>query len=148
MNYKKERSSVLCRIGSSKMISTRTAASMFVLCCLVAVHLSSETEAVVGIGGRDKAPSPSPFLDIYIVWTERTGRSYHLSILASVLGSKNAARRAFVYEFSHNSAFAAKLTRKQASIMSKHPNVAQVTPPHIYYPMKGELGRINPETGN
>ncbi|KAL6503815.1 hypothetical protein OROGR_025738 [Orobanche gracilis] len=71
---------------------------------------------------------------VHIVYTERPEEGqepeqYHIKTLASVCGSEDAARKAFLYSYSHAaSGFAAKLTSDQVSQLSKQAGVLSVVP--------------------
>ncbi|XXG76257.1 hypothetical protein AAC387_Pa08g0642 [Persea americana] len=57
----------------------------------------------------------------------------HHSMLAAVLGSKEAAADALLYSYKHGiSGFAAKLTESQAEIVAGLPDVIAVVPNHLY----------------
>ncbi|KAH7685417.1 Tripeptidyl-peptidase II protein [Dioscorea alata] len=80
---------------------------------------------------------------VHIVYVEQppegeVPEDYHVRMLASVLGSEDAAKEALVYSYSHAaSGFSAKLTPKQVEEMSNKPGVLQVVPSrtlHLHSP--------------
>ncbi|KAM0946290.1 putative peptidase S8 propeptide/proteinase inhibitor I9 [Dioscorea sansibarensis] len=83
---------------------------------------------------------------VHIVYVEQppegeAAENYHVRMLASVVGSEDAAKEALVYSYSHAaSGFSAKLTTKQVEEMSNKPGVLQVVPSrtlHLHSPTAG-----------
>ncbi|GAB2291186.1 hypothetical protein Dimus_025445 [Dionaea muscipula] len=139
------------------MDSVRSWVSVLVLCWLVAAHLSSATMLVEGRWGRrgggnsvlltSSSSSSSPDRAVYIAFTIKSGKSYYVGILSSILGSKEASERALVYSYSDEfHAFAAKLTPGQASLLSKHPEILQVIPSKMRH-LDGDSLK-DPDLGN
>ncbi|XP_019464295.1 PREDICTED: subtilisin-like protease SBT3.9 isoform X1 [Lupinus angustifolius] len=71
---------------------------------------------------------------VYIVYTgdkiyqnPETAKKYHLKMLSSLLGSKEAAKNSILYSYKHGfSGFAARLTKSQAEEIEKFPEVVSV----------------------
>ncbi|MQL72793.1 hypothetical protein Taro_005096 [Colocasia esculenta] len=98
------------------------------LCCCVALVLSGMAKMV---GAAASAPQEEAA--VQIVYTERPEgvdpEDYHVRILASVLGSDEAAKEALIYSYkTAASGFSAKLTPQQVAEISKQPGVLQVLP--------------------
>ncbi|KAI8531174.1 hypothetical protein RHMOL_Rhmol11G0116700 [Rhododendron molle] len=118
---------------------------------------------VVGFGDWDRAgdqtchamadtsnPLPSSASEeatVHIIYTQKPSDqdpdSFHISTLASVLGSEEAAKEAMLYSYKHAaSGFSAKLTPEQVSQMSKLPGVLQVVPSRTVQLHSG-TGKLN-----
>ncbi|KAK6938526.1 Peptidase S8 propeptide/proteinase inhibitor I9 [Dillenia turbinata] len=70
---------------------------------------------------------------VHIVYTEKpegaVPETHHTSLLASVLGSEEAAKEALIYVYKNAATgFSAKLTPEQVSELSKQPGVLQIVP--------------------
>ncbi|KAG5524900.1 hypothetical protein RHGRI_031543 [Rhododendron griersonianum] len=81
--------------------------------------------------------SASEEATVHIIYTQKPSDqdpdSFHISTLASVLGSEEAAKEAMLYSYKHAaSGFSAKLTPEQVSQMSKLPGVLQVVPSRTF----------------
>jgi hypothetical protein len=77
--------------------------------------------------------------DVHIVHVERSeqhandAENYHLDILASVVGSKEAAQEAMLYSYNQAmNGFSAKLTPEQVKALQEKPEVIQVTPNRVH----------------
>ncbi|OAY71100.1 Subtilisin-like protease SBT3.3 [Ananas comosus] len=66
---------------------------------------------------------------------------FHISTLASVLGSKEAAKDAMIYHYTLSaSGFAARLTPKQVEELKKQPGVLHVIPSRTYHLLGSSKG--------
>ncbi|XP_010551747.1 PREDICTED: subtilisin-like protease SBT3.17 [Tarenaya hassleriana] len=117
-------------MGFSSLIAGRSSKTSVLIAIGFALILNGALSSAAGTGEISK---------IHIVYLgarqhedpELVTASHH-TILESVFGSKDAARKSMIYSYRHGfSGFAAKLNSSQVKALSAHPDVVHVAPNRI-----------------
>ncbi|PWZ14298.1 Subtilisin-like protease SBT3.1 [Zea mays] len=118
------------------MTTTRLCAALTTF--LPLLLLSSAAVSLANAAGREsedgRGQQAATTASVYVVMVKAPAQgvdseAYHMSILATVLGSEEKAKRALIYSYkAAASGFAAKLTPAQVAALQKHPDVVQALP--------------------
>uniref|UniRef100_A0ACD5ZV59 Uncharacterized protein n=1 Tax=Avena sativa TaxID=4498 RepID=A0ACD5ZV59_AVESA len=109
----------------------RCATAAVSIAFVVLAIAAASTDATAAGRGKPRAPASG---GVYIVTVKPSAggvdsRTYYISILTAVVGSKEKAEEALIYSYTTAlSGFAAKLTPAQLAVLRKHPDVLQVLP--------------------